>query len=186
MLSPRVKLTRCSFLLTPKLGHPNILQMIESCKSVEDLSLAQQRYVERIDELCRVNGHAHTSDLASGLGVSMPSVTEAVSRLSERGVAIRRPGHEIVLTEHGARIAEQLSRRHLALRRFMTEVMAMEPERADQVACRVEHCVDADFAERLSRMAELLEAEYPWALKGIAQAARESESAHTAVNVFQI
>ena len=135
---------------------------------MEGLSLAQQRYVERIDELCRAKGHAHTSELAATLNVSMPSVTEVVSRLAENGLAARKSSHEIVLTEPGARMAKQLARRHEALRRFMVDVMAIKPETADQIACRVEHCVDRDFAERLRKLAEFLEAEYPWTLKGIA------------------
>jgi DtxR family Mn-dependent transcriptional regulator len=134
----------------------------------DDLSLPQQNYIEVIAELIRDAGHARATDVAELLGVSLPSVSEAVKRLAELGLVERKSRFEISLSAGGRRIAQQLQRRHQALKRFMTEVMAMNEEKADQVACRVEHCVDGEFAERLRTLAEFLEREYPWTLKGIA------------------
>jgi DtxR family Mn-dependent transcriptional regulator len=141
--------------------------------ALEDLSLAQQRYVEVIGGLIRDKGRARTTDVAEALQVSLPSVSEAVKRLVRQGIAVRAGRFEIGLSEEGSRIAGQLESRHGALRRFMVDVMAMKKERADEVACRVEHCVDGDFAERLRKLAEFLEREYPETLQGIADYVRK-------------
>mgnify|MGYP000946327015 CR=1 FL=1 len=143
---------------------------------VDELSLSQQRYVEIVDGLMRRHGRVRMSDIAADMGVSLPSASEAVKRLIEVGLLCRSVPVGVALTAEGRRIANQLDARHQALKRFMIDVMAMEPARADAVACRVEHCVDGDFAERLADVAGLLERDYPWTLRGIADHVRERTS----------
>ncbi len=125
-------------------------------ESPESLSLSQQQYVEAIASLVRDKGRARTTDVARILGVRLPSVTEAVRRLNSLGLTLRRSRFEIALTPRGWRIAEQLDGRQAALRRFMVEILAMPPELADEVACRVEHCVDRGFADRLAALADYM------------------------------
>jgi DtxR family Mn-dependent transcriptional regulator len=143
--------------------------------ALRDLSLRQQKYMEVIGELVREKGQSSSTDVAKQMGVSLPSVSEAVKRLVELGLARRESRFEIGLTRAGERIATQLEERHRVLKRFMVEVMAMDKKKADEVACRVEHCIDKEFAERLKRLAEFLEQEYPWTLKGIAEYVHTSQ-----------
>ncbi len=144
---------------------------------LESLSLPQQQYVEAIDELLREQGKARLTDVAGRMSVSLPSASEAVKRLVEMGIASRKADHGIDLTSEGRRIAGQLDRRHQALKRFMVDVMAMASDRADDVACRMEHCVDKEFTDRLLDLARFLEQEYPWAIKGIASHVRDKRAA---------
>lgn len=141
----------------------------------ESLSLSQQQYVEAIADLVREKGRASTTEVARLLGVRLPSVTEAVRRLEFLGLARRRSRFEIALSAGGRRIAEQLDGRQKALRRFMVEILDMPPEQADQVACRVEHCVDRGFADRLAALADYMAARDP--------AARRKVAAHIARRV---
>jgi DtxR family Mn-dependent transcriptional regulator len=134
----------------------------------ESLSLAQQNYVEAIADLCRTGGSARTSELAALLHVRMPSVSEAVTRLVEEGVVLRTEQHRIELSPKGVAIASQLKQRHEALLLFMTEVMAMDKPRADAMACKIEHCVDKAFSDRILILAEFLERKHPETLKAIA------------------
>ncbi len=124
--------------------------------SIVDLSLAQQQYVETIAELECEQGGARLSRLAERLGVSRPTASEAVARLVARKMVERRSRFELVLTPAGRRVAEQLERRHAALRRFMVEVLLMNRREADELACRVEHWVGPDFVDRLLRLADEL------------------------------
>lgn len=144
---------------------------------VDSLSLPQQRYVEVIGELLRAKGQARTTDIAERLSVSLPSVSEAVKRLAEMGITTRGTNSGVGLTAAGRRAAEQLESRHASLQRFMVDVMAMDPEKADSIACRVEHCVDREFSNRLLDLANFLEKEYPWTLEGIAQHVRNRRAA---------
>ena len=117
------------------------------------LSLAQQQYVETIAELER---GARVSRLAERLGVSRPAASEAVARLVARKMVERRSRFELVLSPAGRRVADQLERRHAALRRFMVEVLSMNRREADELACRVEHWVGPDFVDRLLKLADEL------------------------------
>ena len=134
----------------------------------EGISLAQQRYVESISELGADTGYVRTSDLAEHLDVSLPSVSEAVKRLVRLGFAVRKSRSEIGLTGEGRIIAAQLERRQAALERFMVDVMLMKPARASEMACRIEHFVDREFANRLLCLAEFLGNKSPETLKEIA------------------
>ena len=140
----------------------------------EDISIPQQRYIESISELGAESGYVRTSDLAEHLDVSLPSVSEAVKRLVGLGLALRKSRSEIGLTKEGRKIAAQLTRRQKALERFMVDVMLMKPRKASSMACRIEHFVDREFADRLSDVVEFLERERPEALKEIADHLRRT------------
>ncbi len=128
-------------------------------KGSKAISLTQQNYIESIAYLLKRNGQARTTDLASLLSVSMPSVSEGVRRLVERGFAARKSWHEIVLTREGESVAHQLDRRQKVLVKFMVKVLAMEPNKADKLACRIEHCIDREFVDRLIKLAEFLDSQ---------------------------
>jgi DtxR family Mn-dependent transcriptional regulator len=146
--------------------------MNATTSTVEDLSLSQQRYVEIIDGLMREAGQVRMTDVAGRMQVSVPSASEAVKRLAEIGIVCRSLPLGIALTPEGRRIANQLDLRHQTLKRFMVDVMAMDPDRSDTIACRLEHCVDGEFTDRLLDLARLLEQDYPWTLRGIAEHVR--------------
>jgi DtxR family Mn-dependent transcriptional regulator len=145
------------------------MEMKDASDRLDSLSLPQQRYIETIAELVRQAGQARMTDVASKLGVSLPSASETVKRLVELGFALRVEHQGINLTPAGTHVAAQLDRRHYALRGFITNVMAMRVETADEIACRVEHCVDKEFTERLLELEEYLEQYHPHALRDIAQ-----------------
>lgn len=153
--------------------------MVKEGDRSDTLSLPQQRYIEVIDGLVRESGVARITDVAERLDVRLPSASQVVKRLVDNGLAARNDRLEVDLTPKGRTIAERLDRRHQALKRFMLDVMAMDANRADELACRVEHCVDGQFAERLVDLAEFLEKEYPWAIKGIADHVRSKFAGET-------
>ena len=143
--------------------------MSKTATSADELSLPQQRYVEIIGELLRREKEARITEVAELLEVSAPSASEAVKRLTDLEITKRTAQQGIELTEKGWQIADQLENRHQALRRFMVEVLAMQPVQADEIACRVEHCVDRRFTDRLVNLARFLEKEHPATLQAIAK-----------------
>jgi len=125
-------------------------------KGLQDISAKQQTYIESIDELLQTQGTARSVDLARKLGVSLPSVSEAVGRLVKQGLVLRPSWHELRLSEHGAHIAELLSCRHETLMRFMVDVLSMDPDEAEHDACRAEHFISREFTNRLTCFADFL------------------------------
>lgn len=69
-------------------------------------------YVEAIAELSATLGEARAVDLARRLGVSHVTVIRTVARLQRDGYVSTRPYRSVVLTNKGARLAEDSRRRH--------------------------------------------------------------------------
>ena len=114
----------------------------------EDISIAQESYVECIADAEEAHGHAHISLLAATLGITKPSVVQMSARLVEQGIA-RRDNKEISLTARGRRIAGELKGRHKLLQDFMVKQLAMTAKAANEEACRLEHVASPLFVQRL-------------------------------------
>lgn len=124
--------------------------------TLNNLSHRQQQYIEVIDELERDDLAVGTKLLAERLCVKMPSVTEAIRRMSDQGLVRRDQSKRIHLTASGQRVARRLHERHIILRRFMTDVLDMEPRTADEEACRIEHATRGAFVEKLEKLTRAL------------------------------
>jgi DtxR family Mn-dependent transcriptional regulator len=108
------------------------------------LSASLEDYLEAILLLERSSRVARVSEIAERLGVSRPSVTEALKNLSSRGLVVHaRYGHA-TLTETGGRIARGVQERHIAIRDFLTGVLGIPVEKAEVAACRMEHVLEPD------------------------------------------
>jgi DtxR family manganese transport transcriptional regulator len=69
-------------------------------------------YVELIAELIDEKGEARVVDLAEGLGVTMPTVNNAIQRLQRDGLVTTKPYRAIFLTERGQEMAAHARERH--------------------------------------------------------------------------
>lgn len=108
------------------------------------LSRSAEDYLEAIGHLCREKGRAQVSDVASMLNVKKPSVTAAVHQLAEEGLISYRRYAPIELTEKGRQYAERVIRAHRILQRFLINSAGLTPERADDVACHLEHLLSME------------------------------------------
>jgi DtxR family transcriptional regulator, Mn-dependent transcriptional regulator len=120
----------------------------------ESLSASLEDYLEAILRLERDLRVARVSEIAEQLGVSRPSVTGALKNLAARGlVSHPRYGHA-TLTDEGTRLAREVERRHLAIRDFLTGVLAIPEAKAEVAACRLEHVLEADVLAHFVSYAE--------------------------------
>lgn len=103
--------------------------MLELTKSNED-------YLEAIGLLSEKNGTAQVRDIAEMLKVKMPSVTSAVNA-------------PVKLTPQGRRIAGKIIVSHGILFDFLREELALPEERANEVACQIEHIMTFEEIEKL-------------------------------------
>ncbi len=114
-------------------------------------------YLEAILLLVRQGQVARVRDIAKRLGVGMPSVTAALKTLTKRGLVNYGPYQVITLTDLGRQVAEGVRSRHQVLRRFLTEVLALDEPAAEANACRMEHAVDDQAMGRLSEFVEFVQ-----------------------------
>lgn len=112
--------------------------MVELHESGED-------YLEAVLVLKKQNGIARSVDVARKLGVSKPSVSRAMSILTESGYITDGPIGSLDLTEKGKEKAESVYARHVLLTEFLMKITGVGEEQAEANACRIEHDIDEDI-----------------------------------------
>jgi DtxR family transcriptional regulator, Mn-dependent transcriptional regulator len=119
---------------------------------IDSITLHQQQYIETIYSLCQQgnHAHAHAKDIAGQLSIKMPSVTEALRNLQSMGLVNYKVRQAVTLTQLGNNVGIELTKRHKIFSTFFTEILGMDKDRADDVACRIEHVVDDKIRERFS------------------------------------
>jgi DtxR family Mn-dependent transcriptional regulator len=92
---------------------------------------------------------ARSARLADWLGVSRPTVTVALRRMTRDGMVRMNNRKEIELTAAGRRAAESIVRRHRIMERWLTDVLGLDWVTADAEAARLEHAVSDVVEKRL-------------------------------------
>lgn len=122
-----------------------------------DMTASMQDYLEAILTLTRDKGAARGRDIARMLNVRKSAVSNALHALAKRGLVDYEPYENVTLTPLGQRIAEEVRRRHNALRRFFTRVLGLDERAADANACRIEHHIDVTALRRMADLADFVD-----------------------------
>ncbi|MBW2484460.1 MAG: metal-dependent transcriptional regulator [Deltaproteobacteria bacterium] len=121
------------------------------------LSASLEDYIEAIFHIVDEKKVARGKEIAKRLKVSRASVTEALRSLSKKGLIHYEPYEVITLTEKGKVVAEDVIRRHEALKEFFIKVLAIDDTIAEESACRIEHAAPPEVIDRLIRFVEFME-----------------------------
>jgi DtxR family Mn-dependent transcriptional regulator len=121
----------------------------EQTASMED-------YLEAIANLSEEEPGVRVTQISNRLGVKKPSVTAALHRLSEEGLVKHKRYGLVELTREGRMIAEGVRRRHEVLFRFLSEVLDIDGEIAQEDACRMEHSLSPTSLEKLAKFVEFV------------------------------
>lgn len=108
-------------------------------------------YLEAVLVLRQKKGEVRSIDLARHLGFSKPSVSHAVTILRSGGFLEMDPEGFLSLTEAGYEIAAQIYERHCYFRELLL-TSGVDPETAEQEACRMEHAISTESYRRLRRL----------------------------------
>ena len=120
-------------------------------KSAED-------YLEMILRLIEEKGYARSVDIATGLGVSKPSVSVAMKQLRQGGYIEMGKDNFITLTESGMEIAHRIYERHKVLTRVLM-MIGVDPKTAQEDACKVEHDISPATFDAIQAQLVKMEAE---------------------------
>jgi DtxR family Mn-dependent transcriptional regulator len=90
-----------------------------------------------------------TGDLAQRLGISSPSVSEMVTRLSAQGLVEHDRYRGQQLTREGRRIAVELVRHHRLLEMFLVQVLGYSLDEVHEEAERLEHVISERMEARI-------------------------------------
>ena len=115
---------------------------------------SREMYLENILILTKTQPDLHAIDIAMHMGYTKPSISRAMSRLTQAGLINIDELDHISLTESGRSIAEKIYERHTILS-AMLEMLGVDKATADEDACRMEHAMsDATFEAIKRHMAQ--------------------------------
>lgn len=115
----------------------------------KELTESIENYLEVILDLEKTHKVARVKDIADRLKIQRGSVTSGLRTLAEKGLIHYAPYSFITLTGKGKAVAIDVASRHATLKDFLLNVLQINPETAEQTACRMEHSIDPQTLERL-------------------------------------
>ena len=121
------------------------------------LTKSMEDYLEAISILDENKKYVRVKDIARYMKVKMPSVTGALKLLARKNLVNHERYEYVELTDQGIIIAQEIRRRHDAVLKFLTEVLKIDPETAEEDACGIEHAISTATLDRLLKMIECLQ-----------------------------
>lgn len=116
-----------------------------------NFSTSSQDYLEAILELADSRGQVRSIDLSEKMGVTRASVNRAIGVLKNLGYVTQEKYSDVVLTDNGRCAAAAVKIRHTTLKTFLTDVLGVVPETAEEDACKMEHTISLETFEKLQK-----------------------------------
>jgi DtxR family transcriptional regulator, Mn-dependent transcriptional regulator len=110
---------------------------------------AQEDYLKALYNLRGDRQRVPNRDLAQKLGISSPSVSEMVARLTAQGLVEHDRYRGQQLTREGRKIALELVRHHRLLEMFLVKVLGYTWDEVHEEADRLEHVISERMEERI-------------------------------------
>jgi DtxR family transcriptional regulator, iron-dependent repressor len=110
--------------------------------------LSHPEYLEALYEMAEEGIPTQQARLAEWLGVTAASVSEAVKRLTGRGLISTDERRRIKLTSDGDALARTLVRRHRLAERFLVEIVGLPWHRAHEEASNWGRIVSEEVEDR--------------------------------------
>jgi len=122
-----------------------------------ELSPNMEDYLETIYLQDQEGQATKVKTIAEAMGVSKPSVTEALSVLMDRGLVLHQKYGDVELTEKGREAARSIYYRHCLFYEFFNNILGVPEELANDDACKVEHLISDVTVIHLSALIKVLE-----------------------------
>jgi DtxR family Mn-dependent transcriptional regulator len=113
------------------------------------ITSSSQDYLEAILMLSEKEGRVRSVDVANLEQVSRASVNKALGVLKERGLIRQEKYGTVYLTDEGVRVANSVKQRHNTLKGFLMDVLGVNPETAEEDACKMEHAISLETLNKL-------------------------------------
>ena len=120
------------------------------------LTSREEDYLETIYRLSMKIDAVGISDVARERGVTLPTVTSAVSRLKNNGLVTQRHYGKLFLNPTGKKRAEEIYRIHKILKIFLHDVLSLPDDISEREACQMEHGMSKETLKRLTRFIEII------------------------------
>ena len=116
---------------------------------IKNLSSGLEDYIEAIYIADINKTQLKGAELARNLNISRASVSEALTKLVNRGLIQYESYGEIKLTDKGRAEAIKVYHKHNILKEFFEEILSIESEEAEDIGCKIEHVVSKHVLEKI-------------------------------------
>jgi len=116
---------------------------------MSDATVAEEEYLQTIFWLMEAGLPITGANIAKAMQLSAPTVHEMIKRLERDGYVTRSADKILHLTEEGREEAEQITRRHRMIERFLTDVLGIPWDEVHEEAERLEHAMSPVLEERM-------------------------------------
>ena len=120
-----------------------------------NLSPNMEDYLKTVHTLELEKGSVRIKDIASRMGISMPSASSAMKNLINQGF-VCHPRYDLVkLTTEGVFLAEQLERRFIIIKSFLSDILQVDSEIAEKDTCQIEHRISPETVKQMENFLKL-------------------------------
>jgi len=123
--------------------------VVDQVERRSSFTRAQQDYLKALYLLRGDQRPVPTRDLAQRLGISSPSVSEMVTRLTAQGLVEHDRYRGQQLTREGRKVALELVRHHRLLEMFLVQVLGYTWDEVHEEAERLEHVISERMEQRI-------------------------------------
>src|SRR5437879_761717 len=123
--------------------------MVEQLERRSTFTRSQEDYLKALYLLGGGERPVPTRELAQRLGISSPSVSEMVTRLSAQGLVEHDRYRGQQLTRDGRKVALELVRHHRLLEMFLVRVLGYSWDEVHDEAERLEHVISERMEQRI-------------------------------------
>ncbi|HSP10195.1 MAG TPA: metal-dependent transcriptional regulator [Candidatus Dormibacteraeota bacterium] len=123
--------------------------MVDHAEGRSSFTRAQEDYLKALYQLNGDQRPVPTRELAQRLGISSPSVSEMVTRLSAQGMVEHDKYRGQQLTREGRKVALELVRHHRLLEMFLVQVLGYSWDEVHDEAERLEHVISERMEQRI-------------------------------------
>lgn len=111
-------------------------------------SSSLEDYMKSILILLKRNGFVRSVDISEEMGVTRPSVCNAMKKLREQKMIYFDDNDHILFTEAGQKFAEKVFSKHNVISKFLYKI-GVSKEKAEKEACLMEHAISDETYECL-------------------------------------
>jgi DtxR family Mn-dependent transcriptional regulator len=123
--------------------------MVEQLEHRSTFTRSQEDYLKALYLLHGDQRPVPTRELARRLGISSPSVSEMVARLTSQGLVVHDRYRGQQLTREGRKVALELVRHHRLLEMFLVQVLGYSWDEVHDEAERLEHVISERMEQRI-------------------------------------
>ena len=123
----------------------------------EEISKRMEEYLEAIYLLYIKKRIIRLKDLAHLLNVKPASIVSELERLHNEGLVDYKKREYIKLTDKGFKIAKEIYKKHVIIRKFLIILLDIPEEIADEDACYIEHGLHQETLDKIIKFVNFIE-----------------------------